>query len=149
MSTLWSHEGDPNEGESPYFGEDSEDAVVVRTMYQALEDEDTQALAYCADASIEWIHPMVTRLPFDGTRCGLPAVLQGAFRRGLAGTGPRIRAETFLEFGDGVLVAGRFYETRGAAQDGLVEEPFLQECFVRSGKVIRIREYLVQGRTLS
>ncbi len=148
MSTLWSHEGDPNEGESPYFGEDSEDASVVRAMYRALEDGDTQVLACCADASIEWIHPMVTRLPFDGTRHGLPAVLQGAFRRGLAGTGPRIRAETFLEFGDGVLVAGRFYGSH-EEQDGPSEEPFLQECFVRSGKVIRIREYLVQGRMLS
>ncbi len=114
---------------------------MVRAMYRALEEGDDPAIARCADPSIEWINPMVARLPFDGTTRGLPAVLRHAFRRIQNGTGPRIRAETFVEFGDGVLVAGRFHGGRGA-QGGPVEEPFLQECFVRSGKVIRIREYL-------
>jgi len=77
---------------------------------------------------------MVARLPFDGTRRGLPAVLAAAFRHDEDGTGPEISAETFLEFGDGVLVAGRFL-------DGPVEEPFLHECSVRGGKVVLIREY--------
>jgi hypothetical protein len=61
-------------------------------------------------------------------------VLRAAFRRDEDGTGPELCAETFLEFGDGVLVAGRFL-------GGPVEEPFLHECFVRGGKVVLIREY--------
>ncbi len=133
MSKLGRREGSQNEG--------SEEAAVVRAMYRALEEGDAPALARCADPSIEWIHPMVAHLPFDGTQRGLPAVLRGAFRRSVDGTGSRVRAETFLEFGDGVLVVGCFYGGHGA-QGELVEEPFLQECFVRSGKVIRIREYL-------
>lgn len=119
--------------------ETSDDAAVVRAMYRALEEGDA-AVARHADARIEWIHPAVTRLPFDGTRRGLPAVLRGAFRRDEAGAGPRISPETFLEFGDGVLVAGRFIG-RAGSEGGPVEEPFLQECFVRGGKVVRVREY--------
>jgi ketosteroid isomerase-like protein len=123
--------------------EASEDAAVVRAMYRALEEGDAAALARHVDARIEWIHPAVTRLAFDGTRRGLPAVLRSAFRRDETGTGPRVSPETFLEFGDGVLVAGRFIGQAGA-EGGPVEEPFLQECFVRGGKVIRIREYPVR-----
>lgn len=119
--------------------ETSEDAAVVRAMYRALEVEDA-ALTRYADARIEWIDPLVARLPFDGTRRGLPAVLRGAFRRDEAGTGPRVSPETFFELGDGVLVVGRFIGRAGTAE-GQVEEPFLQECFVRGGKVVRIREY--------
>lgn len=120
--------------------EASRDADVVRAMYRALEEGDAAALARHADAGIEWIDPMVARLPFDGTRRGLPAVLRSAFRRDEAGRGPRVSPETFLEFGDGVLVVGRFIGRAGPA-DGPVEEPLVQECFVRGGKVVRIREY--------
>jgi ketosteroid isomerase-like protein len=135
-----------------------EDAAVVRAMYRALEDGDALAFARRAAPEIEWIDPLVTRLPFDGTRRvrwmhpmvarlsssgtrrGLPAVVQSAFRRDADGTGPRISAETFLEFGDGVLVAGRLLG-QGRAEDEPHEAPFLHECFVRGGKVVRIREY--------
>lgn len=117
-----------------------EDVAVVCAMYRALEEGDAAALARVADARIEWIDPVVARLPFDGTRRGLPAVLRGAFRRNEAGVGPRISPETFLEFGGGVLVVGRFIG-RAGTEAGQVEEPFLQECFVRGGRVVRIREY--------
>ena len=120
--------------------EAAEDATVVRAMYEALEEGNVPAFARYADQAIEWVHPAVARLPFDGTQRGFTAVLRNAFRRDVGGTGPRIRAETFLEFGDGVLVAGRFLGGYGG-QDGTAEEPFLQECFIRGGKVIRIREY--------
>jgi ketosteroid isomerase-like protein len=103
-------------------------------MYQALEERDAPALARRTDPRITWVHPLVARLPFDGTRRGLQTVLRAAFRRDEDGTGPEVSAETFLEFGDGVLVAGRFL-------GGPVEEPFLHECFVRGGKVVLIREY--------
>lgn len=129
-------------GEVPAV-EVSRDADVVRAMYRALEEGDAAALARHADARIEWIDPMVARLPFDGTRRGLPAVVRSAFRRDEAGTGPRISPETFLEFGDGVLVVGRFFG-RAGTEGGPVGEPFLQEFFVRGGKVVRIREYPAQ-----
>jgi hypothetical protein len=51
---------------------------------------------------------MVTRLPFDGARRVLPAVVRHAFRRGGDGDEPRISKERFLEFHDGVRVVGRF-----------------------------------------
>jgi ketosteroid isomerase-like protein len=128
-------QGRPRREGAPTSGEDSEDADVVRAMYQALEERDAPAFARRADPRITWVHPLVTRLPFDGTRRGMQTVLRSAFRRDAAdGTGPEVSAETFLEFGDGVLVAGRFL-------DGPVEKPFLHECFVRGGKVILIREY--------
>lgn len=45
-----------------------------------------------------------------------------------------------MEFGDGVLVVGRFLGWNEA--DGeKAEEPFLHKCFVRGGKIVRIREY--------
>jgi len=48
----------------------------------------------------------------------------------------RLSADTFLEIGDGVLVAGRFLGD--GEGDGV---PFLHECSVREGRVSRIREY--------
>ena len=126
--------GGPRRGGTPASGEVSEDADVVRAMYRALEERDAPALARRTDPRITWVHPLVARLPFDGTRRGLQTVLRAAFRRDEDGTGPEVSAETFLEFCDGVLVAGRFL-------DGPVEEPFLHECFVRGGKVVLIREY--------
>ena len=126
--------GGPRREGAPSSGEVSEDADVVRAMYQALEERDAPALARRTDPRIAWVHPLVARLPFDGTRRGLQTVLRAAFRRDEDGTGPEVSAETFLEFGDGVLVAGRFL-------GGPVEEPFLHECFVRGGKVVLIREY--------
>ena len=138
MSQLARNEGFP-------AAEAAEDAAVVRAMYKALEEGDVSAVARYADPAIEWVHPMVARLPFDGMQRGLTAVLRNAFRQGVDGLCPRLCAGTFLEFGDGVLVAGRFLGGRGA-QGEPAEEPFLQECFVRGGKVIRIREYSVQTK---
>lgn len=128
-----------NSGEMP-AAELAEDAAVVRAMYRAIEEGDARALARHAEPEIGWVHPMVARLAFDGTRRGLPHVLRSAFRREADGTGPRVSAETFLEFGDGVLVAGRLFEDRGA-NGASSEKPFLHECFVRGGRVVQIREY--------
>ena len=136
MSRLTRNEGFP-------AAEAAEDAAVVRAMYEALEEGNVPAFARYADQAIEWVHPMVACLPFDGRQRGFTAALRNAFRRSVGGAGPRICAGTFLEFGDGVLVAGRFLASCDA-QDGTAEEPFLQECFVRGGKVIRIREYPAQ-----
>lgn len=136
MSKLTRNEGFP-------AAEAMEDATVVRAMYRALEEGNAPALARYADPSIEWIHPMVTRLPFDGTRRGLTPVLESAFRRGADGMGSRVSAETFLELGDGVLVVGRLLDQRRAENESN-EAPFLHECFVRGGRVVRIREYPVE-----
>ena len=120
--------------------EATEDAVVVRAMYRALEAGEVSDLSLYADPEISWVHPMVARLPFDGTGRGLETVLRSAFLLDASGTGPRISAETFVEFGDGVLVAGRFIEGRGA-ENAPGEKPFLHECTVRGGRVILVREY--------
>jgi len=133
MSKLTRNEGLP-------AVEATEDATVVRAMYRALEEGNAPALARYADPAIEWMHPMVTRLPFDETRHGLTAVLHSAFRHEADGTGPRVSAETFLELGDGVLVIGRLLG-QGRAEDEPDDTPFLHECFVRGGRVIQIREY--------
>ena len=140
MSKLKGQEGHPGDAGYPVRGEVAEDAAVVRAMYDALEADAERGLADCVDQRIEWIHPMVTRLAFDGVQRGLPAVLRNAFRRAADGGGPWVSAETFLEFGDGVLVVGRFLGGDGteAERNG---EPFVHECFVRGGKVVRIREY--------
>ncbi len=128
--------GRPQQGGLPAAGELAEDVTTVRAAYQALEKGDEEALARYLDPQIAWVHPAVTRLPFDGVLCGLPAVLRAAFRRDEEGNGPRVSADTFLEIGDGVLVAGRFF------RDGVREgEPFLHECSVRGGRIERIREY--------
>jgi ketosteroid isomerase-like protein len=132
--------GRPRQGGLPTAGELAEDVTTVRAAYWAVEAGDQQALTRYLDPRIEWVHPAVTRLPFDGILRGLPAVLRSAFRRNEDGTGPRVSADTFLEIGDGVLVAGRFLET-GRQETG---EPFLHECSVRGGRVERIREYPAQ-----
>ena len=124
---------------SAALGEFSEDAAVAREMYRALEEGNDGALARCVDPQVRWVHPAVMRLPFDGTRRGLPDVLRAAFRRGEDGRGPRVSADTFLEFGDGILVVGRFLHDRGAGEE--VGELFLHECSVRDGRVVLIREY--------
>jgi hypothetical protein len=54
------------------------------------------------------MHSMVTRLLFGGTQRGLTTVVRYAFRRSGDGADPWVSAETFLEFGDGVLVVGLF-----------------------------------------
>jgi ketosteroid isomerase-like protein len=110
----------------------------VRAVYRALEAGDPQEAARHMDPQVEWVDPAVTRLPFDGVLRGLPCVLRAAFRRAEDGDGPRVFADTFLEMGDGVLVVGRY--SGGEDTDGS-EEPFLHECSVRAGRVIRIREY--------
>ena len=128
--------GRPRQGGLPAAGELAEDLPTVRAAYRALEAGDEQALNRYLDPRVEWVHPAVTHLPFDGTMRGLPAVLRAAFRRDEDGNGPRVSADTFLEIGDGVLVAGRFLK------DGDKEgEPFLHECSVRGGRIERIREY--------
>lgn len=127
--------------------EAAEDAAVVRAMYRAIEEGNVPALARYADPEIEWMHPVVTRLPFDGTRRGLTAVLESAFRRDAEGMGPRVSAETFLELGDGVLVVGRLLG-RGRVEDESNEAPFLHECFVRGGRVVRIREYPAESEEI-
>jgi ketosteroid isomerase-like protein len=128
--------GRPQQGGLPAAGELAEDVTTVRAAYRALEEGDEQALACYLASQVEWVHPAVTRLPFDGTLRGLPSVLRAAFRRDEDGNGPRLSADTFLEIGDGVLVAGRFLESE--EEPG---EPFLHECSVRGGKIERIREY--------
>lgn len=122
-------------GGSAALAEFSEDAAMAREMYRALEEGDDAALARWVDPGVRWIHPAVTRLPFDGTRHGLPDVLRAAFGRDESGAGPRVAADTFLEFGDGILVVGRFVHGDGG------EELFLHECSVRDGRVVLIREY--------
>lgn len=137
MSKLERYGRRPGARGTPPPGEASTDVAVVRAMYRALEEESAPDLVRRVAPTIEWVHPMVARLPFDGTRRGLPAVLRAAFRRDASGMGPRLSPETFVEFGDGVLVVGRFLGSGDEAH----EEPFLHECFVRGGKVSRIREY--------
>lgn len=125
--------GDPRRGGSPATGEFTDDATTVRAAYRALEAGDERAASRYLDPKVAWVHPAVTRLPFDGVRRGLPAVLRAAFRRG---TGWRLSADTFLEMGDGVLVAGRFVAE--GAGDG---EPFLHECSVSGGRISCVRGY--------
>jgi hypothetical protein len=72
--------------------------------------DDNPAIACLADRVDT---PMVMRPLFYGTQRSLPVVMRGTFGRGVDGAGPRVRAETFLKLGDGVLVAGRFYGGRG------------------------------------
>jgi ketosteroid isomerase-like protein len=119
---------------SPPAAELAEDADVVRAMYRAIEEGDLEAFSRFADPDIGWIDPVVSRLPYDGTRRGVPSVLRAAFRHREDGTGPRPSAATFVELGDGVLVAGRFLADTGA-------EPFLHECSVRGGRVFCVRGY--------
>lgn len=89
------------------------------------------------DPQVEWVHPAVTRLPFDGIIRGLPSVLRGAFRRDEDSSGPQVSTYIFMEFGDGVLVAGQLLGGRS----GEADELFLHECFVRGGRIFLIREY--------
>jgi ketosteroid isomerase-like protein len=127
--------GRPRHGAFPVPGELQEDVSTVRAAYAAIEAADERAVTRFIDREVEWVHPAVTHLPFDDIVKGLPAVVRGAFRKNEDGSGPRVSAETFLEFGDGVLVAGRFIGEYG------VEDPFLHECSVRAGRIILIREY--------
>ncbi len=131
--------GRPRQGGAPAAGELAEDVTTVRAAYRALEKGNERELARYLDPQIAWIHPAVTRLPFDGTVRGAPAVLRAAFRRNEDGVGPQVSADTLLEIGDGVLVAGRFF--RDGEKDG---EPFLHECSVKGGRIERIREYPAQ-----
>lgn len=129
--------GRPRHNASPVPGEFLEDAAPVRAAYRALEDGDLRTLNLYMAPDVEWVHPMTTRLPFDGLVRGLPSVLRSAFRLKGEGVGPRVSAGTFLELGDGVLVVGRF-EGNGTEGSGT---PFLHECSVRDGRIVRIREY--------
>jgi len=130
--------GRPTHGDPPVPGEFLEDAATVRAAYRALEDGDGPAVARHVDPRVEWVHPAVVRLPFDGVLRGLPSVLRAAFRRNEDGSGPRISADSFLELGDGVLVVGRFAVGEDTEE---AEAPFLHECSVRGGRIVRIREY--------
>ena len=130
--------GRPRRNGLPAAGELVEDATTVRAAYQALEEDDPRKAARYLDPRVEWVHPAVVRLPFDGVLRGLSSVLRAAFRRDEHGDGPRVFADTFLEMGDGVLVVGRFAEGEGPDR---IERPFLHECSVRSGAIFRIREY--------
>lgn len=130
--------GRPRHGTFPVPGEFLEDVTTVHAAYRALETGDVQALTRHLDPRIEWVHPAVTRLPFDGIVRGLPSVVRSAFRRDEEGEGPRPFADSFLEIGDGVLVIGRFVAGDGAQTP---EAPFLHECSVRDGRILRIREY--------
>lgn len=130
--------GRPRHGTFPVPGEFLEDVTTVCAAYRALEAGDVQTLTRHLDPKIEWVHPAVTRLPFDGIVSGQPSVLRSAFRRSEEEDGPRVFADTFLELGDGVLVVGRFVEGNGAREAGV---PFLHECSVRNGRIFRIREY--------
>ncbi len=128
--------GSPRRSGLPAAGELAEDVTTVRAAYRALEARDEQALSRYVDPRVVWVHPMVTRFPFDGTLRGLPHVLRAAFRRNERGTTACLCADTFLEMGDGVLVAGRFL-----GDGGKTDEPFLHECHVRDGRIFCVRGY--------
>ena len=130
--------GRPRRDGLPAAGELVEDATTVRAAYRALEEDNPRTAARYLDPRVEWVHPAVVHLPFDGVLKGRPPVLRAAFRRDEDGDGPRVFADTFLEMGDGVLVVGRFAEGEGPDR---TETPFLHECSVRSGTIFRIREY--------
>ena len=130
--------GRPRHGTFPVPGEFQEDTATVRAAYSALVAGDARTLARYLDPRVEWVHPAATRLPFDGLVRGRPSVLRSAFRRSEDGDGPGASADTYLELGDGVLVVGRFAAEVGAEGS---EAPFLHECFVRGGRIYRIREY--------
>ena len=130
--------GRPRRGGLPAAGELAEDATTVRAAYRALEDGDPLTAGRHLDPHVEWVHPAVVRLPFDGVLTGPPSVLRAAFRRDEDGDGPRVLADTFLEMGDGVLVVGRLVEGQGPER---TETPFLHECYVRAGKIFCIRGY--------
>ncbi|QIN77566.1 hypothetical protein GBA65_02520 [Rubrobacter marinus] len=136
MTELRGPQDLPGGGEGPAARELAGDVCVVRAMYGALDQGDDGNLAGWADPGIGWVDPLSAVLPFDGLRRGWPSVLRSAFRRDPSGKGPRVSPETFLEFGDGVLVVGRFLWAGRKA-----DEPFVHECFVRGGKVALIREY--------
>ena len=88
MSKLVRSEGFP-------AAEAMEDATMVRAMYRALEEGDAPALARYTYPLIEWVHPMVACLPFDGTRRGLQAVLGSAFQRDTDGLDRRSQPRPF------------------------------------------------------
>ena len=127
--------GRPRHEAFPVPGELQEDVSTVRAAYAAIEAGDMRAFSRFVDREVEWVHPWVSHLPFDGVARGLPDVVRAAFRRNEDSSGPKVSAESFLELGDGVLVAGRFIRDHG------MEDPFLHECCVRAGRVILIREY--------
>jgi ketosteroid isomerase-like protein len=127
--------GRPRHGAFPVPGELEEDVSTVRAAYTAIEATDEETVARFMDPDVEWVHPAVTHLPFDGVVRGLPSVVRTAFRKNENGSGPQISADTFLEFDAGVLVAGRFIGDHG------MEDSFLHECSVRAGRIERIREY--------
>lgn len=124
----------------PVLGELSEDVAVVRATYRAIAEGDAVALDRLVDPGVVWVHAAVSRLPFDGTCCGLAAVLAGGFRR-REGSAPPFAADTFVELGDGVLVVGRFFAVEGSVGEDAGERPFLHECFVRGARLVTIREY--------
>jgi hypothetical protein len=93
--------GRPRHGAFPVPGELQEDVSTVRAALQGGRGRGEQATARLMDPKIEWVHPAVTHLPFDGVVLGLPAAVRAAFRQNEDGTGPRVSAETFLELGEG------------------------------------------------
>jgi hypothetical protein len=109
--------GRPRHGAFPVPGELQEDVSTDRAAYGTIEAADERAVAHFMDPQIEWVHPAVTHLPFDGTVRCLPSVVRAAFRKNEDGSGPQIFADT----------AGRFIGDHG------MEDPFLHECFVRAG----------------
>ena len=127
--------GRPRHEAFPVPGELQEDVSTVRAAYAAIEASDERAVARFIDREVEWVHPAVTHLPFDGAVRGRKAVVRGAFRKNEDGSGPKVSAESFFELGDVVLVAGRFMRDHG------MEDPFLHKCCVKAGRVILIREY--------
>ena len=81
---------------------------------------------------------MVAHLSFDGGQAAHCRAL-GLCRVGV-GAEPRVSVGKCLELDDGVLVVGRLLGW-GEAEGEDLEEPFVHECFVRCGRLVRIRQH--------
>lgn len=115
--------------------------AMVRGLYEAFNRGDLPTAWFLLDPAISFVEPLVSRLPYAGLHIGPRSVVAAVFRYETA-VREDLRAfpETFLYTGESVVVLG-FFRSVNRETGELLRAPFVHECFVHGGKIVRIHSY--------
>jgi ketosteroid isomerase-like protein len=116
------------------------DVEVVQALFTALDGEDWEAALGAFDPEVEWC-------PTEGTFRGLEGVVSSLVEWLEPWDEHHIEPEEFLEAGDRVLAVIHL-TGRGEASGMEIDQRFFQVYEVRSGRIVRMVEFVRRAEAL-
>jgi ketosteroid isomerase-like protein len=117
----------------------SNNADIIRNVYDAFGKGDIPAVLGAMDPQVEWRE--ADGFPYAGTYVGPDAVLQGVFMRlGSEWDGFRAEPDEVLDAGDTVVGLG-YYSGRYKATGKEFRAQFAHVFKLRDGKIVKFQQY--------